>query len=393
MCIRDRYSTPIAVSASTTIQAIAVASNYNNSAIAAGTYFFGSSGIPTAATPTFSPAPGSYNSAQSVTLSDTTPGATIYYTTNGTMPTTGSSELTPGSSITVSATTTIEAIAVAGGYANSAAASGTYTITASSGSTMVNLASYYNMYGIATSGNPAEDGGFDGKSGDAYNSSSLGASATYQGLTFTFGPANALDGVSSETVALPAGSYTQLYLLGAGSYGAQTNQSFLVTYTDGSTSTFTQTLSDWWSSQGYTGETVVVSPANIILSNGTVDAQPVHVYGYTFNLVAGKTAASVKLPSNRQAAFLAIGLGGAPAATPTFSPAPGSYSSAQTVTPVSYTHLDVYKRQAHTVSMASSTMGSLRSSTSTMIPDLARSCRVSASYLRPRISPAITASS
>jgi len=67
------------------------------------------------------------------------------------MPTTGSSELTPGSSITVSATTTIEAIAVAGGYANSAAASGTYTITASSGSTMVNLASYYNMYGIATS--------------------------------------------------------------------------------------------------------------------------------------------------------------------------------------------------------------------------------------------------
>ncbi|MGB9266387.1 MAG: chitobiase/beta-hexosaminidase C-terminal domain-containing protein [Terriglobales bacterium] len=327
-----KYSTPIAVSATTTIQAIAVASNYNNSAIAAGTYFLGSSGTPTAATPTFSPAPGSYNSAQSVTLSDTTPGATIYYTTNGTMPTTGSSELTPGSSITVSATTTIEAIAVAGGYANSAAASGTYTITASSGSTTVNLASYYNMYGIATSGNPAEDGGFDGKSGDAYNSSSLGASATYQGLTFTFGPANALDGVSSETVALPAGSYTQLYLLGAGSYGAQTNQSFLVTYTDGSTSTFTQTLSDWWSSQGYTGETVVVSPANIILSNGTVDAQPVHVYGYTFNLVAGKTAASVKLPSNRQAAFLAIGLGGAPAATPTFSPAPGSYSSAQTVT-------------------------------------------------------------
>ena len=81
-----KYSTPIAVSATTTIQAIAVASNYNNSAIAAGTYFLGSSGMPTAATPTFSPAPGSYNSAQSVTLSDTTPGATIYYTTNGTSP-------------------------------------------------------------------------------------------------------------------------------------------------------------------------------------------------------------------------------------------------------------------------------------------------------------------
>jgi len=87
-------------------------------------------GAPTrAAAPTFSPAPGNFGSAQSVTLSDTTPGTVIYYTTNGTTPTTSSAQYSPGTPIPVSTTTTIEAIAAASGYSNSAVASGTYTIT------------------------------------------------------------------------------------------------------------------------------------------------------------------------------------------------------------------------------------------------------------------------
>ena len=81
---------------------------------------------PTAATPTFLPAAGTYASAQSVTLSDTTPGAAIYYTTNGAAPTTGSTLYS--SAIAVSTTETIQAIAVASGYNNSAVASAAYTI-------------------------------------------------------------------------------------------------------------------------------------------------------------------------------------------------------------------------------------------------------------------------
>ena len=81
-----------------------------------------------AATPTFSEAGGNYSSAQSVTISDATPNATIYYTIDGTAPTTGSTVYS-GTAITVSSTETIEAIATASGYTQSATASATYTIT------------------------------------------------------------------------------------------------------------------------------------------------------------------------------------------------------------------------------------------------------------------------
>ena len=76
-------------------------------------------------TPTFSPAAGAYSSAQSVTISDATSSATIYYTTNGTTPTTSSTQYS--GPITVSTTETLQAIAVA--TDDSAVASAAYTIT------------------------------------------------------------------------------------------------------------------------------------------------------------------------------------------------------------------------------------------------------------------------
>jgi len=118
-------TSPISVSTTTTIEAIAVASAYSNSAVATGTYTIN---LPAAATPTFSPAPGAYSSAQSVTISDTTAGASIYYTTDGSTPTTSSTLFSASNPIAVSSTTTIEAIAVVSGYTQSAVATGTYTI-------------------------------------------------------------------------------------------------------------------------------------------------------------------------------------------------------------------------------------------------------------------------
>lgn len=84
----------------------------------------------TCATPTFSPQPGSFPSAQEVTLSTSTQGATIYYTTDGSAP--SASSLEYANPIAVSATTVIEAIAVNSGDANSGLARGDYVIGQSS---------------------------------------------------------------------------------------------------------------------------------------------------------------------------------------------------------------------------------------------------------------------
>ncbi|WP_446743421.1 malectin domain-containing carbohydrate-binding protein [Silvibacterium acidisoli] len=84
----------------------------------------------TVATPTFTPVPGSYTAAQSVSIDDATQGATVYYTTNGTVPTTSS--LIYSSAIPVSANETIQAIAVLAGQV-SGVATGTYTINSATG--------------------------------------------------------------------------------------------------------------------------------------------------------------------------------------------------------------------------------------------------------------------
>ena len=81
---------------------------------------------PTCATPTFTPAAGSYISAQNVSIACTTEGSVIHYTTDGTNPTALSAVYS--SPIAVSSNTTIKAIAVADGYDNSAVASATYSI-------------------------------------------------------------------------------------------------------------------------------------------------------------------------------------------------------------------------------------------------------------------------
>ncbi len=81
---------------------------------------------PAAATPALNPAPGTFTASQSVTLTDSTTGATIYYTTDGSTPTTASTAYT--AAIPVSVDTAIKAIAVASGYTNSTVASGNYLI-------------------------------------------------------------------------------------------------------------------------------------------------------------------------------------------------------------------------------------------------------------------------
>jgi Chitobiase/beta-hexosaminidase C-terminal domain/Cellulase (glycosyl hydrolase family 5) len=81
------------------------------------------------ATPTFAPAAGSYSAPQTVALSCATLLSTIYYTTNGVTPTTASAVYS--APISVGATQTVKAMAMALGFAPSAVATAAYTITPS----------------------------------------------------------------------------------------------------------------------------------------------------------------------------------------------------------------------------------------------------------------------
>lgn len=116
------YIGPITVATSQTIMAIATAVGSATSPVGSAAYLIT---LP-AATPTFGPAAGTYNATQKVAISDTTTGAVIHYTLDGSTPTASSPTYT--APLTFTATTTINAIATAAGYVNSAVGTATYTI-------------------------------------------------------------------------------------------------------------------------------------------------------------------------------------------------------------------------------------------------------------------------
>jgi hypothetical protein len=117
------YSAPISIASSETLSAVAVASGFSNSAVTSAIYKISP---PVEASPAFSPFPGRYTASQKVTITDNTPGSKIYYTTDGSTPTTASTLYTQP--LTVSSTQTISAFAAAPNFANSLIVSATYSI-------------------------------------------------------------------------------------------------------------------------------------------------------------------------------------------------------------------------------------------------------------------------
>ena len=117
-----RYATPILVNSSETIRAVAIEGGFTSSQIVAQSYVIVSA---SAAAPVIAPAAGTYPALQSISISDTTPGAVLYYTVDGTTPTASSTKYT--GPFTSQASETIEAIATATGYAPSAVVTASYT--------------------------------------------------------------------------------------------------------------------------------------------------------------------------------------------------------------------------------------------------------------------------
>ena len=142
-----------------------------------------------AAPPTFSPAPGGYAGALTVTISSLTPGATIYYTTDGSTPTTSSPSGTTPVSVMLPANTnlTIQAFAQESGYSASSVQSATYSTYANytwinaAGGTWSGLANWSNNAVANGVGTPADFSALT-LSGDAY--AYLDTPVTVGSLTF-----------------------------------------------------------------------------------------------------------------------------------------------------------------------------------------------------------------
>jgi len=141
------YSGPIQVAANETITAIAMATGYGSSAPVSAAYILN---LPAAAAPVLSVSSGVFPSSQTVSITDATPGATIYYTTDGTVPTVASTVY--GGPITVASSETLTATAIALGYSMSPPASAQYTIVAGSAPFI------YNFAGSGTAGYRGDGG-------------------------------------------------------------------------------------------------------------------------------------------------------------------------------------------------------------------------------------------
>jgi hypothetical protein len=167
---------------------------------------------------------------------------------------------------------------------------------------------YTQSFGIVSDGTPFS-GGIDGV-GSAYSANLLGSSLVWNGVSFPFGPANGADviGGAGQTITLTAGHATSVSMLAIAINGQQTAQSFVVNYTDGTSTSFSQSLSDWFTPAHFTGESVAKAMAYRNTSTGGRDNRTFNLYGYAFATSTVKTVKSITLPNNPQVKILAIAL-------------------------------------------------------------------------------------
>jgi N-acetylneuraminic acid mutarotase len=307
------YSGPITVSSSETLRAIATATGYSTSAVASAAYTIN---LPLAATPTFSVAPGTYTSAQTVAILDSAPSATIYYTINGTTPTTSSSVYS--GAITVSATETIQAIATASGHSKSAVATAAYSINlpppAPTPTFSVAPGTYTSAQSVAILDSaPSAIIYYTTNGTTPTTSSSVDSGAITVSSTETLQAIATATGYSTSAVASAA---------------------YTINPPPAAKPTFSVAPGTYTSAQMVTILDSTPSAAIYYTTNGTNPTTSSSVYRGAITVSSTETIQAIATASGYStsaAATAAYTINPPPAATPTFSVAPGTYTSAQTV--------------------------------------------------------------
>jgi alpha-mannosidase len=222
--------------------------------------------------------------------------------------TSGSSTLSLSSTKSVvPATTTI----TVSGQAIKLAESATTTLSVLpvlTGTVPVNLSSVYNVIGIYRDGSKFEPSASLDAGGYSLSEKTLGSEQVGDEVVFKLGAPNVADAVTSKTVDLPAEKFTSMKVLATAVEGNQDNQIFTVNYADGTSSSFTQTLSDWSGGDDVHGESLAVRLPYRLAGDGSTDSNPFNLFAYSFSLDPAKQVRSVTLPENRNVTVFAVTL-------------------------------------------------------------------------------------
>ena len=278
-----------------------------------------------AANPTFDPAATSYSTDQSVTISTTTSGATIYYTTDGTTPTTGSTKYTGPISVAGNGTAmTIKAIAIATGYAISGTGSASYTINYGAAATPT----FSPVGGIYTSDQSVTIS--TTTSGATIYYTTDGTTPTTGSTKYTGPISVAGNGISMtiKAIAIATGYATS----------GVASASFTINFPAAATPTFNPAGGTYSSDQSVTISTTTSGATIYYTTDGTTPTTGSTKYTGPISVAGNGTAMMIKAiaiatgyaTSGTGSASYTINYGAA--ATPTFSPVGGNYTSDQSVT-------------------------------------------------------------
>ncbi|HME09037.1 MAG TPA: chitobiase/beta-hexosaminidase C-terminal domain-containing protein, partial [Bryobacteraceae bacterium] len=302
------YTGPIAISKTTTIKAIAFASNMPDSSISVGAFT-----ITPVAAPTFSPVAGTYTTTQMVTIATTTPGASINYTTNGTAPseTIGTLYIGP---IAVAKTTTIKAIAFGGNMPDSSISVGTFTITPVAAPAFSPIAGTYTTTQTVTISTATPGASI------SYTTNGTAPSET-NGTLYT-GPITVAKTTTIKAIAF--GSNMPDSTISVGTF----------TITPVAAPTFSPIAGTYTTTQTVTLSTTTPGASINYTTNGAAPSETIGT-PYTGPITVAKTTTikAIAFGSNMPDSSISVGTFTiTPVAAPTFSPIAGTYTTTQTVT-------------------------------------------------------------
>ena len=124
-----------------------------------------------------------------------------------------------------------------------------------------------------------------------------------------------------QTIDVVSGDFSTLLMIGAAANGSQTDQAIFLTFSDGTSLRWTQSFTDWANGDGSennsppsaaeleaTNETLVATTTWVNQVGNNRSDYNRFVYGYSFDIPAGKTLKSITLPTNRNVGILGMAL-------------------------------------------------------------------------------------